>query len=1545
MAVLSGDAAGALESFLTLRRFWSEKRHAIGGLAAMAGFDFQLASALHVIVRQEAGGQGGAAFIEVLSDIVESSDGFLITQAKRTLSSSAFRSALDELWGVHLLAKERTPDLLPLLRYRVQAATRTLGDWTGSLARWSPEGADGDALAVFRERVDIAVTPSPRLEAAKILIEEFRDADPLERLDRAMSRFLAASGGVLDQVVDEFRAELRALRLAAATVERRFGLWSSEERAPDQVVCENDDRRAVRIGERLSVSDLREGRLAKRAVYDRIERACEERLAGERPLYKLPVFWISGRSGCGKSAALLHVAARLHAQNPDRLVLWVGHRPELLGPAVRWAGRMAAEGRAVVLVLDDPFTAERQSEFIKSVTDAQAEWESICVGAGETARSPLLLCCGPNEQRASAEEACGGQLDFDGFDMPNETDADFLELAEWYRLRTGRSVEPMEGNVLLVQQLFEWTKGSIAEFARRFRDRIRSFDDSRQDGPVLDAIASILALNRLYVDYPMSELLRSQHEHPTLESALIRLQELESHFQFTAQSSSGIRLTHPHLADAIYREWFGRITDRPWRKRHLAASLAADLVNDERPPEVRYAPFWAISRLARERDRGGRETDPALRARIDLIRPELREVLSSIYANGVADGLHPIEDLPVWLALDRLLDLRLNPSPADLLVTAIDEVQEPVRGLRLSCHFLLAEEGPFRDRAVASVSGCLRRLAGWGDPLPWHDWAPLAMDYVSREGGEALLDEIAALSRDAPQLRGMSRLMNGLAQGETSKRVRGIVVDWLQRTPDDEFGWGSILSNLIDGHGHCAETDVLSQRLLAAGRDRGSWPRVWAALIDTGRGQPAALRRQGMRWLGLTEGSSLLAGPETPGWDMIWRRLLDQAIHGGDLEVGLLLGVGRDWVEASDVGDERWTRVWPDVFEHADPRERGELLALAVRRLRSAPVELKGWSHVWGPAIQEARRSADRDAVADLEGIGREWLATADPEHLGWAFVFEGLLLATESAERLTALRFGAEWLESSSGGHRSWAHVWLALAKAAPDETRNAIEAQGLTWLRRTPGEHVGWSRVAGYLLEDGSSGAISTARALSTTWLLRHDDHPGWLPVIPSWIASDPGPGELEAFQAHCSKRLSGLDLDDDAWFRVWQGARRARLPTKILTRLALDFLTSGRGVERRRAALCSYALGLRAETAVAAALVDQGMSLIRSDALGRSWPSLWEGLAKHESPSGWAELLDAASAWLLTSGPSHDRWDRVLLRARAIDKRFARRPGIAAGMTIWLRANGGAERWMKVWSIHPEGEALLDDRTLRDPAVAAVLKPHDNGAWVHLCAALLLRLDGAARDQALGCARSWLEGPAERYGFGLLWRSAFDVETDDAHIARLIELGLEALPLIEPKRWYLVFSALLRVAPKRFGTHDVIASVDAWLGSEAGGGKGWLRVMKWRELVDPSPWTEAAIVARAHRWLSQTDFSDRNWSLIWRSAIRAKGGRDTIGLRRLGERWLDEAAFTMPGWPYVWRSIWDMRSRDGTASLDMWALGIRWLKSGVKHKDRRLVDAKLK
>lgn len=1536
------DIDAELEAFRTLRQAWSLKRHAVGGLAAMAGFEFQLASALHVVVRQEAQGDGGGTFVEVLSDFVERDDGYLITQAKRTLTSAAFRSALEELWGVHRLAVECVPQLVPSLRYRVQAARRTLIDWPGSLDRWQPQDADPEILSVFKARVDVAVLPSPRLEAAKVLVEELREPDPFTLLDRTMARLLAAPGADLDQVVDEFRTTLRGLRVAASDVQRRFGIWSCEDMPPDAVVHEEDDRRAVRIGERLSIFDLREGRLANRSIYDRIERACEERLAGERPLYKLPVFWISGRSGCGKSAALLHIASRLHAQNPDRLVLWLGQRPELVAPAMRWAGRMATEGQAVVLVLDDPFTAERQSAFTRAVIDAQAEWEGLSAGASGSARTPLLLCCGPTEQRSAAEDACAGQLDFDGFDMPQETEGDFAELAEWYGVRTGRPVVPMDGNVLLVQQLFEWTKGSIAEFAIRFRDRIRSFDAGGTDGPVYDAVSSILALNRLYVDYPSSELRRRQREHPELESALIQLQELEAHFEFTAQATGGVRLTHPHLADAIYREWFARPTDRPWRKRHLAASLALDLATDERAPEVRHAPFWAISRLARERDGMGREMDPALRARIDLIRTELREVLASIYRAGVVDGDHPVEDLPVWLALDRLLDLRLDPSPAGRLVEAVDAIDEPVRGLRLSCHWLLAEQGRFRERAVGSVRNCLRRLAAWGDPAPWHDWAPLALDFVSREGADDLIDAISSLSDASPHLRGMSRLMNRLASDDGSPRARQIVLGWLQRTSDDEFGWGAVLTTVMEKHGHCEVTDALSRGLLESGRDRVHWARVWSMRVDVGRGDATTLRALGTRWLGLSEGS--VGGPpsDTPGWDMIWRRLVESTGSGTQEERRLLM-VGREWTEAADVADERWTRVWPTAFVRSGNGLRAELIGMAAERLSSAPSELAGWSFVWCPAIDEARRSGDAPLTKRLESIGGEWLSAADVEHLGWGFVFDKLIASVDPEVRRSAGRSGVGWLHESSGEHRSWAHVWLALVDGGDHASADLMRERGLAWLRRAPPEHPGWSRVAGFLMEHGSPAMVDAARDLTTAWLLRQEGHAGWRPVIASWMATEPSDEERRAFHRHCAEQLGRRDLNSELWLRMWLGARKSRFPTADLVHFAVEFLVAGRGSESIRASLCAYALEWCSNREHRQALVAAGMAIIRSDAIERSWTNLWEGLAKRAGKDDRPELLDAASSWLLTNGLGHERWDRILVRARGLDRQFTRRDGIACGMTGWLRGQSDPERWIKVWSLHPDREGALRDREVLTHGAAVASRVLDHGAWFDLCALVLSRTEGDTRERVLRAGRSWLDGPTGRYGFGQLWRAVWACERGERRRA-MIAPGLLALPDVELRNWYPMFAALMRfVHPDQAGT-DVIRSVDRWLGSDAAGGRGWSSVLRWRQGVRPSPWRDEAVVARAQIWLSRTPFEDPYWGVVWRSVSRSGLAEDVEALVRLGGRWLQEARADSGNWPSIWRSLWDLSADDRALRHELRGMGVRWLSDAPNHRDRALVRSQL-
>lgn len=90
------EAKTLLEQLSLLRSAWSTTPEAAGGVAAMAGFNFQFAKAVLATISQEISGGEGVTFVEALSDIVEADQGVVITQAKRILSSGSLHSGLGE---------------------------------------------------------------------------------------------------------------------------------------------------------------------------------------------------------------------------------------------------------------------------------------------------------------------------------------------------------------------------------------------------------------------------------------------------------------------------------------------------------------------------------------------------------------------------------------------------------------------------------------------------------------------------------------------------------------------------------------------------------------------------------------------------------------------------------------------------------------------------------------------------------------------------------------------------------------------------------------------------------------------------------------------------------------------------------------------------------------------------------------------------------------------------------------------------------------------------------------------------------------------------------------------------------------------------------------------------------------------------------------------------------------------------------------------------------------------------------------------------------
>lgn len=1523
-----------------LRATWSTTRAASGGFAAMAGFDFQLNKALCAIIRRAYTGDG-SAFVEVLSDILEADEGVLITQAKRTLSSAALHSALSELWQIYRLAKAKTPELCKHLRFQVASEKKILGDWEASMARWSPDEVDADDLRGFKRLVSVSVTPQPRFEAARLLIRDYKDPEPFARIDRMLGRLLGGTAETLDTIVEEFRIELQAQREAARDRERSFELWGSDDRAPERTVFEGDERYSVRLGERLSIEDLRDGRLAPRRIYDAIETHCERWLVADREPYKLPAYWLSGRSGCGKSAALLHLAARLHAQNPDRIILYLGEQAHRIAEAVRWAGPLLREGRSIVLLLDDPYTAARQIPFTQSVEEAQREWEQVRIDIpADERRPPVILCCGPTEQRAAAEDNCGAHIACDGFDLPIESQEDLDELAEWYAVRTGKTVASMEGNILLVQQVFEWTKGSIADFSRRFRQRIEGFD-GRKDGPTFSAVTQILALNRLYVEFPASQLVRMRDTDPALDAALITLGEAESHLEFSHADRGGVRLTHPHLANAIYTEWFSRDAHRPYRKRHLEAALGAALDQPDAPPEIRHAPLWAIGRLALVIGPSAYTPDPAMQARIDLIRPELCEVLAQIYVRQSTTDT-PLEDLPVWIALRDHLGLAIAPDPVPLLIAAVDQASEPARGLRLSCHRLLGAIGD-GDSAKASVAACLNRLATWRDyGGGWHDWVPLAMDYVERHGAEPIADSIDQIVRSGTALPGLSQLLF-MTLDRTDVAARSIAIDWLQQNRSSVAGWVPMLENL-QARGHCEQTDAIALRFLAAAREDPAWPYVWRNLLEAGRIDRARLIEDGFAWIGLGRQAGDTPLPEHLGWDRVWKWLLAEQ-GAREPERARLIAAGRQWIADVDPDHNGWTWVWQELWAspeaRMDPSFCSELATVAEIKLDLARTDLEGWSHVWKAVLVRA----DADMKPFLLRMGVQWIREVPSVHPGWGYVWEELFLNGGPSIRTELKERARQWLALVDVDHISWAYVWRN-AVSSPLDPADPLVLRALDCLRFADPEMIAWPRTALALLSLGDGTVAAEARRLAFEWLSAHMSLPIAGGVCRACLDLGREDEAAATFAAHCLATVQ--DQSASPWERglAWDVVRQTGDAEPLLGRVALELLDDPNTPVEVQYNVCGRGVRSRMGRDQSDRFISHGCRLLEMANSDKSWFWLWEGM-KAVGAAEKARVLEAARQRLIAVGPRNPHWDKIYFRARALDPAFGKNDVIQDQLKGWLAAETASPRWVEFWTCLDDRVAALDDPGLWRAAEKVLNLPLALNLWVSLLRATLDRSPPESRAAVVEMAGTKLSSLPLSRDWARIWSRMYqEAGTSGANREWLERIAFERLTGSPAgDGWYWLWRAARHHVAGLLGKPEVRDAATLWFGEGSAQIDHWIEVWRWRAKYDPSPWTDRDARRQITTWL-RVRFSVRGqWSTAWTCAARALSGRQSDELQTMGFDWLREASPKHGGWTYIWLTLWALNANRPSPRERLRGMGETWLRLGIAGHQTALVATRVR
>ena len=169
MMIMSGKL-DQLSKLQQLEEAWRESfpRHAQGGKAAISGFHYQFLFVIEKLVRSWIDRIAEPApkptiFTETLSDILETTDGpvVYVTQVKRSRTSKTIQSALEELWKIYCVANESTPDLLPLLRFRILSAFEMLQDAERSIQNWRPSAATPteQQLVEFRSIVSVDLSP------------------------------------------------------------------------------------------------------------------------------------------------------------------------------------------------------------------------------------------------------------------------------------------------------------------------------------------------------------------------------------------------------------------------------------------------------------------------------------------------------------------------------------------------------------------------------------------------------------------------------------------------------------------------------------------------------------------------------------------------------------------------------------------------------------------------------------------------------------------------------------------------------------------------------------------------------------------------------------------------------------------------------------------------------------------------------------------------------------------------------------------------------------------------------------------------------------------------------------------------------------------------------------------------------------------------------------------------------------------------------------------------------------------------------------------
>lgn len=1509
-----------------LREAWESHsvRRAMGAIHALRGFDYQFCVFLKTLLVQWSGAPpekrtaGPRVFMEVVSDVLTAhpTGPVYVTQVKLALSASSIEKALEEFSEIIKAVSLPTPDV----RFGICTPSVPTWDVPKKITHWAKAHGFSELDAhSFARRIAILTENDPFDDCLAVLANKLGDRHPVKHLNELLGRLLHASyTGDLCPVSTDIWEKLNEIEKERAAGAPGVYVWTSADRPPSAV-----SGGETLIGEQPRPYHLAAGYFAQRQpLYDNMVRAVtgwlHEKAYQRESTLRVPVFWIGGRSGSGKSVTLLHVLAALHAEGAGH-VMWLGDKPSLLPDALAWAAALAQQGHQPIIGIDDPYAPNTRNDDKGLWTSALGHLESM-LNTGTSAPLPAIVCCGPTEHADRFRNDFADDVTLTRDDVsPYERASDLAELRAWYRKRTGRAPPDLgDEDVLLVQLFFQWRMGlALREFSIRFKERLEEAGGKE----LREAISCMLCANRLYVGYPAAGV--TNRLTPENRDALDRLLK-EHHIARMSEGRTGFWLTHPHLANVIYENWHPQT--EPATRRHHLTRVIEDALRFGHTPQERNAPLWAISRTA--------EHDPDAPAAGRLDAATLADVIPQVYGSRtVGEQGIALAELPAWMQIRATFpEFNWEPDPFDLAIASIVPRNIQETGLRLTCHKVLeslpAMVETQRRQACAAIQGLLDRCQDW------FEWHHVAFDAYRTAPNPALDTLMTPWIRRHPHKTQAHYLLLNLLR---AKRVSPEIADLAAEVLVAAHGKPRILSDIAESlsqsmptarstvavrqwaAAHCHERHAgyfLAQLVRKGETSARQWAYDWAAswaaepsanwvleaLCDTGSHE-TILRDHCLAWIQaahteanpgylLEKALRTFAGDpavehaafdwleKTPAGDGTWL-FVYVALAETACDRRRLVSIGMDALAAAWPGHRLWRPVWTGLW-HAT-HGSGRVLNIGVTALQRMPYHKAAWVETWNLLWH---KTSGAPALAE---VAADWLDTCVKSR-AWGGMWGRLWrLGQPSRPRLKAIAL--KWLGRNL---RTW-NVWFAIWKEVWETDHSDATTHELVrkWLHHTPFDLPAW--IAGWEIAWHRSEGDSDLAELATRWLDETPrDHGAWPKV---WLFLWEKDKANAALRERGRAWMSTAPLDDGSWPVMWRAVWSFDKPAPTLQTAAIAWTRLPQ----------SFKHG--------------------------DWYNIWnEALGFAEDKTG---LIALGRQWLRQTYLENNTWVSVLTRLR---KAMPEDTELLRLACQWLeRAKIRTNQWPNLW--RDVRKARLDTPTLNKRVRDFLTTDFDYDAWFHLWDSLRDKAQTPAKpdDPLTALALRWLREMTKKKpshgSWAMVWTALWEDGTKREDLESTALKWLDRVPVTQTT-WPPVWNILREAKPGDAAVLDIGRRLLRRMPNHH---LSWHQV--WRPLVDASP-TDAELLNMGREWLQNAPFQQVNWSDAWLHLHALGCGTPEMTDRALSWIELTSAGQNLRGWQEVWAVLWDANC----ARSSLTAAAERWLQAAPATGDRTLILSRM-